>query len=705
MSPVRNMSRRTFLKATGAAGGALLLGFRLGEAAEVAATDLFNPNAWLEITPDDVVTIVVPWTELGQGALTGLPMLLAEELECDWERVQVRMAHNDPRFGNMGTGGSQTIRTSYDSVRQAGATARVLLERAAARRWGVAPDQVAASNGVVRHGKNGRQATFGELVAIAAEMEAPADVPLKPRREHRLIGTDTPRKDIRDKVLGVTRFGLDQRFEGLVFATLLQCPVFGGKPVTFEDADARRVEGVRDVFAIDDGVVVVADHTWAAIKGQQALKVRWDEGPEAGLSSAAIHDQLVAAFEQDGQIMREDGDTERALEEAPRTFQAEYEVPYIAHAPLEPINCTARITDDGVEVFAPIQSTSWGAYVAAEAAGVSPDKVRVQPTFTGGGFGRRLMVEYVGQCVAIAKKVGLPVQLVRTREDSMAHGFYRPTSIHRLRAGLAADGSIKGWSHRIAAPSISGQLNPSRMADGRDQGAVMGAFDMQYEIDDQVINYIMSNTAVPIGWLRSVYNTQNALANECFLDEIAHEAGLDPVVLRLGHLPPGNRLRRTLVEARARMHWMKEARPDSGFGIACHACFDSFASTVAEVRVDGDRLRILKVFTCLDCGPVVHPPGVRAQIDGATTLALSNLLFEKITIERGRVQELNFDDYPLLRLEQMPEVECHLINGDDPIGGVGEPGYPPVGPAVLNAIFAATGRRIRKLPLLGEFQV
>ena len=707
MSSVLNMSRRAFLKTTAAAGGALLLGFRLGENEALAAGEkaVFNPNAWLEITPENVVTIHAPWTELGQGSLTGVAMLLAEELECDWETVHVKMAWNDPRFGRMGTGGSRSIRTSYDPVRQAGATARQMLVQAAAGRWDVPVGQCVARQGQVLHPGSERRATFGELASRAAGLEAPEDVPLKPRGAHTLIGTDTPRKDIHDKVLGRTRFGLDQRLDGLLFATLLQCPVFGGSVRHLDDAAARQVSGVKDIFANEDGVVVLAIGTWAAIKGQQALQVEWDDGPHAALSSATIHDQLVQALEQDGAVMREDGDTERALDEAARTFSFDYEVPYIAHAPLEPINCTARLTEDGVEVLAPIQSTSWGAMEAAQAAGVSPDKVHLQPTFTGGGFGRRLMVEYVGQCVRIAKQAGVPVQLVRTREDSMAHGFYRPTSLHRLTAGLDDLGRIKGWSHRLAAPSVGGQLNPGGMADGRDPSAVSGAVDLEYEIDDQVITYIMSNTAVPIGWLRSVYNTQNALANECFLDEIAHGAGIDPVQLRMRHLPEGNRLRRTLERATEAWGWPLKSGDGTGYGVASHACFGSFATSLAEVQVDGDRLRVKRILTCLDCGPVVHPQMVRAQIDGAVTLALGNLLHEEITIENGRVQELNFDEYLLLRLEQMPEVESILIDGDDPIGGVGNRVIRPWGRRCLNAIFAATGRRIRKLPLLREFMV
>ncbi len=707
MKAIQNLSRRGFLKTSAGVAGALVLGFRLGDKAAMAASggaDLFNPNAWLEITPANKVTIHVPWTELGQGVTTAVPMLLADELAADWEAIDIKLAWNDPRFGNMGTGGSRSVRTSWDPVRQAGATARVMLENAAATEWKVDASSCKASGGSVVHAASGRSATFGELVGAAATQDAPADVALKTRAERTLIGKDLPRRDIRAKILGETEFGVDQRIEDMVYATLAVSPTFGGSLKSFDDTTALAVPGVLQVVETPSGVAVLATGTWAAIRGREALQINWDPGPHTDLDSAAISARLAAADIADGQAMRDDGDIDTALAEAATQVTASYEVPYISHSPLEPMNCTARITGDQVEVWAPIQSVTWGANVAAQAAGVEPQNVRLQPTYTGGGFGRRLMVDYVGQCVEIAKVSGKPVQLFWTREDSTKHGFYRPTSRHNMHAGLDTEGRITGWRHHLVAPSIGGQLNPQGMADGRDESAVNGAATIDYTFANLQVVYNMTNTAVPAGWLRSVYNTQNALANECFLDEIAQAAGQDPVALRLRHLPADGRLARTLRVAAKKWGWPAKAPAGRGYGVACHASFASYVTTMAEVEVEGRQVRVVRILTCVDCGPVVHPDGLRAQMEGAVCLALSALLREEITIAGGQVVESNFDDYPLLRLDEMPPVEVLTIDGEDPIGGIGEPGYPPVGPAVLNALFDATGQRVRKLPLAGNFE-
>jgi len=705
MNTVLNLSRRDFLKAGAGVAGTLVLGFRLGERALAAAdaATVFNPNAWLEITRENLVTIHVPWTELGQGVTTAVPMLLADELAADWEAIRVELAWNDPRFGGMGTGGSRSVRTSWDPVRQAGATARVMLIAAAAARWDVATNTCRAEGGRVLHPESGRSATFGELAGAAAELEAPPEVTLKTRAERTLIGHDLPRRDLRDKILGRTRFGADQQVAGMVYATLAMSPVFGGTLTSFDDREALKVPGVLRVVETPSGVAVVATGTWAAIQGREALQIDWDPGPDAELDSAAISAKLAAATITTGQVMRNDGDVDAALTDAAHRVEATYELPYLSHSPIETINCTARITGDQVEVWAPIQSVSWGAQVAAAAAGVPLENVRLQPTYTGGGFGRRLMVDYVGQCVEIARATDKPVQLFWTRRDTTQHGFYRPASRHSLAAGLDADGRITTWQHHLAAPSISGQLNPGRMADGRDEGAVGGASDIDYNFANLQVVYSMTNTAVPTGWLRSVYNTQNALANECFLDEIAHATGADPIALRLQHLPADGRLARTLRVAAENWGWPAKAAAGHGHGVACHTCFGSYVTTMVEVAVSGPEVRVTRVLTCVDCGPVVHPDGLRAQMEGAVCLALSALLREKITIRNGGVVESNFDDYPILRLEEMPPVEVLTIDGEDPIGGVGEPGYPPLGPAVLNAVFAATGKRVRKLPLAGNF--
>lgn len=698
-SPLVNVSRRGFLKMSAVASGALVLGFRLGEAAAEADGAVFNPNAWLEITPADEVIIHVPWTELGQGPLTAVPMLLADELEADWEAVDIRRAWNDPRFGRMGTGGSRSVRTSWDPVRQAGAAARTMLIRAAAERWGIDAGKCRAEKGAVVRGDTGEALRFGDLAAAAAKLEVPQDVPTKPRSERTLIGRSLPRVDIPDKVIGRTEFGLDQRLPGMKFAVIARPPVYGAKVRSFRDAAARRVAGVRDVFENEDGVVVLADHTWAALQGREALQVEWDEGDSADLDTAAIVARLAAADPDRAAVMRNDGDAGEALQNAAVKVEAVYELPYLSHSPMEPMNCTVRLSAGRCEVWVPTQSVTWAQQVAAATAEIPPDKVHIDPTFSGGGFGRRLMVEYVGQTVRIARRAGVPVQLVFTREEDTKHGFYRPASRHVLQAALDAAGRPLAWTHHLAAPSISGQLNPDGVPDGRDEGAVDGATTFPYDCRNVRVLYSMVNTPVPVGWLRSVYNTQNALAAEAFLDEVIHAAGQDPVAWRLAHLPKDSRLRGTVERAAAAWGWPHKLPAGHGQGVAAHSCFGSHVTTIAEVSADGSRVRVHRVLSVVDCGPVVHPDGLKAQMEGAVGFALSALLREEITIAGGRVNQGNFDDYPVLTCDEMPEVEVIAIDSEEAIGGIGEPGYPPLGPAVLSALFDATGKRVRRLPL------
>lgn len=700
MTSLTNLSRRGFLKTSAVASGALLLGFRMGDAvAEENADGVFNPSAWLEITPDDQVIIHVPWTELGQGALTAMPLLLADELEIDWERVEIRRAWNDPRFGRMGTGGSRTVRTSWDPVRQAGAAARTMLIAAAAERWGVDPKMCRARLGRIERTDGGASLAYGDLVADAAKQDIPGNLTLKPRSERQLIGKSVPRVDIPDKVSGKTRFGLDQRLPGMKYAAIARPPVYGATVESFDDTAARKLSGVRDVFAIDAGVAVLADDTWTVLRARDALQVEWSDSEHANLDTAAIEQRLRDAKIEQGEKMRDDGDFDAADAAAATTVAAVYEIPYISHSPMEPMNCTVKLTGDRCEVWAPIQSVTWGQQVAAQAAGVPPENVRIQPTFCGGGFGRRLMVEYVGQTVQIARHAGVPVQLVYSREENTKHGFYRPISRHAMRAALDADGHPTGWRHHLAAPSISGQLNP-RNANPRDEGAVDGAVTFPYTCDNVRVVYSMVNTPVPVGWLRSVYNTQNALAAEAFLDEVITAAGADPVQWRLDHLPADSRLRGTLQRAAKAWGWPRKLAKGHGQGIACHSCFGSHVTTIAEVSREGSGVRVHRVLSVVDCGPVVHPDGLISQMEGVVGFALSALLHEGVEISGGRVAQGNFDDYPILTLAEMPEVEVIAVDSEDPIGGIGEPGYPPLGPAVLNALYAATGERVRKLPLL-----
>jgi len=704
MITIGKLSRRDFLKAGAAATGALVLGFRLGQNAAAAPEDIiFNPNAWLEINEAGEIIIQVPWSELGQGPLTAVPMLLADELGVDFESIQVRKAQNDPRFGNMGTGGSRSVRTSWDPVRTAGATARVMLVTAAARNWQVPASECIASNGVITHGPTGRTLTFGDVSAAAALLEVPENVPLKPRDQRTIIGRSVPRKDTPAKVVGQAAFGLDIRLEGMLFASVARSPVLGGSVKSFDPAAALAVPGVRRVVEIATGIAVAADSSWAALAGREALVIEWDEGPNTGLDSAAITRMMADADPADAPVMRQDGDTETVLAGADRTVTAVYEFPYLCHSPMEPMNATARITGDRCEVWVPTQSVTWAQNVAAEEAGVPPENVTIQPTFAGGGFGRRLMVDYVAETVAIAKLVGRPVQMFMTREDNTRHGFYRPASRHTFRAALDPDGRPTAWDLHLACPSIGAQLNPAGYTDSRDKSAVDGAATLPYGIPNVRVKYSMVNTPVPTCWLRSVYNTQNGLANECFLDEVARAGGQDPLQLRLDLLPGDSRLRGTLVRAQKEWGWPRPLAPGYGQGVASHSCFGSHVTTMATVSVDRDGWpAVHEVLVVVDCGPVVHPDGLAAQMEGVTAFALSHLLREEITVAKGRIQQSNFDDYRIMRLREMPAVTVVAIDSEDEIGGIGEPGYPPLGPAVLNALFDATGQRVRRLPLAGH---
>lgn len=709
MSQLVNLNRRDFLKATAGFAGALVLGFKLGcaEAEDQAGAlpgEIFNPNAWLEITPAGQVLINVPWTELGQGVLTAMSMILAEELEVDWNAVEIRKAWNDPRFGRMGTGGSRSIRSSWDPVRKAGATARVMLEEAAAQKWDVPVGEVHTENSRVHHSATQRSLSFGELALAASALEVPDNVALKTRAQRKLVGTSVTRVDAKEKANGRALYGCDYRFEGMVRAVIARCPVLGGEVESFDATAALAVAGVQEVVEISNGVALTADTTWAALKGRDALKISWKTGPASDFNSADITEIQADQKYDDAPVMQKKGDFASALKQGKHEVAAVYQLPYLSHSPMEPMNCTAWIEGDRCEVWAPVQSVSWAQSVAAEAAGVPSENVRIQPTYSGGGFGRRLMVDYVKEAVEVARATGKKVQLFWTREDDTRHGFYRPGSRHNMKASLDSKGNLVGWSHHLACPSIGGQLNPGSVKDGRDQGAVDGAVNLSYQVENIDIRYSMTNSLVPTGWLRSVYNTQNGMANECFMDEIAAAAGKDPLQMRLDLLPADSRLRVTLERAAEAWGWPGKPPAGRGWGLACHACFGSFTTNIAEVSVQNGRARVHKVLAVVDCGPVVHPDGVKSQMEGGCAFALSNLLREEITIQNGRVVENNFDDYPPLRLDEMPEVEVIAMDNDLPIGGIGEPGYPAVGPAVLNALFQLTGQRVRKLPLAGNFK-
>ncbi len=697
----QSMTRREFIQVATAAGGGFLLALQLPFRDTLLAADApagFVPNFWLRIDPDGVVTVTVHRSELGQGARTALPMIVAEELEADWSKIRIEQAVADPKYGSMTTGGSSSVRTSWEKLRKAGATAREMLIEAAAQTWNVDRTACRAREGTVVHLPTGRKLGYGELAARAATLPPPENPPLKDPRDFRILGTRVPRLDLPEKVNGSAQFGIDFTMPGMLVAMVARSPVFGGKPKSFDATAARAVPGVRQVLEVPSGVAVLADSTWQAIRGREALKIDWDEGEAATLDSDAIAKLFTSKLEGDAQVVRKEGDAAAALARAAKRLTATYQLPFLAHASMEPMNCTAVVRADGAELWAPSQAPQWAQEYVARTLGLAPEKVIVHVPLVGGAFGRRLMPDYAVEAAQVAKAAGVPVKVVWTREDDMQHDFYRPASLHRLEAGLDAKGRVVVWTHRIVGPSISVQLDPSEKREKPD--AVDGADNIAYQFESLLVDYVMANTAVPVGWWRSVYNSQTAVPNECFLDEIATLAGVDPLVLRLHLLPEGSRLRRVLQLVAEKAGWGTPPPAGRSRGLACHACFGSFAAEVVEVSVGASgEPRVHRVVCALDAGPIVNPDTIEAQTEGAIALSLGAVLHGEVTVARGRVQQDNFDSFPMLRSGEMPEVEVHLVSSQEKQGGVGEPPLPPLAPAVCNALFAATGKRVRRLPV------
>jgi len=711
------LTRRGFLKVSAAAGGALLVGFyipgcgrRTANAAGHApdsepASDpaAFAPNAWVRIDPQNNVTVMVASSEMGQGVMTSIPMLLAEELDADWSRVRaefapVAKAYTNPIIGQQLTGGSTAVRGFWKPVREAGAAAREMLVAAAASTWGVPASSCRTRDSQVIHGESGKKLSYGDLAAKAAKEKVPDSVFLKEPSEFRLIGTPARRLDVPAKTNGSAVFGQDVQLQGLLVASVERCPVFGGKLKRFDASKAKAVKGVKDVFAIDSGVAVVADGFWPALQGRKALKVEWDEGPHRNLSSADIRKQFEQAVDK-GVKARREGDPESALKKAAKTVEAVYEVPYLAHACMEPMNCTAHVRSDGCEIWVPTQAQTGTQQTAMHITGLPAEKIQVHTTFLGGGFGRRSERDFVADAVQISKHLGKPVKVLWTREDDTRHDFYRPAAYGRLQAALDDSGAPVAWIHRIASPSIMSRVAPGRVNNGIDNTSVEGAKNLPYAIANLEVTYAMVNPGVPVGFWRSVGSSQNAFITECFLDELAAAGGRDPYQLRRDLLRGHPRHRGVLELAAEKAGWDTPAPKGRHRGIAVAQSFASYAAQVAEVSVDQGKVQVHRVVCAIDCGTVVNPDTVKAQMESAIVYGLTAALMGEITIENGRVKQSNFTDYPMLRMEQMPEVEVYIVPSDAHPGGVGEPGTPPIAPAVANAVFAATGKPVRRLPI------
>ncbi len=720
------MERREFLKVSAATGAALTLAVSLdgcgAEALPAGPAGSFAPNAWIRIDDQGTVTVMVDRAEMGQGVSTALPMLVAEELDADWERVRFEAApaneaYYNPLLKAQITGGSTSILAAWTPLRRAGAAARAMLLSAAALEWGVEVAACRTEAGEVVHEASGRRAGYGALVPRAATLAVPDQVALKPRTAYRLIGTPVPRLDVPDKVTGRARFGADAGPAGVLVAVVARCPVFGGKVVRYDGARALAVPGVKQVVPIDSGVAVVAEHTWAALEGRKALEVTWNEGPDATIDDAAIRAELEALTGEAGASARRLGDPGGV--NPPTRIEAVYEVPYLAHATMEPMNCTADVSSDGVTLWVPTQFQAGPSYfagggargVAASVAGVGTDRVTVHTTMLGGGFGRRSELDMVGEAVAVSKAVGAPVRLQWTREDDTRHDRYRPAARHVMTGGLAADGTPVLWQHHIACQSIIRKFMPgflprwaTRIAGplkgGVDANAIEGAADLPYAIPNLDVRYSEATLPIPVGFWRSVGHSHTAFAVESFIDEMAHSGGKDPVEFRRWLLRVAPRHLAVLDLAAERAGWGTEPPKGRFRGVAVHESFGSFVAQVAEVSVEQGTIRVHRVTCAIDCGVVVNPDIVKAQMEGGIAYGLSAALHGGVTIEKGRVRQGNFNDYRVLRIDEMPVVDVHLVPSDQPPGGAGEPGTPPIAPAVANAVFAATGTRLRSLPLV-----
>ncbi|HSB69681.1 MAG TPA: xanthine dehydrogenase family protein molybdopterin-binding subunit [Candidatus Methylomirabilis sp.] len=711
MSPMTDISRRSFLLDSAAAAGGLALGFYLpwdpGTGRAVAAQSA-EVNAWIVIQPDDTVIIRVARSEMGQGSFTALPMLVAEELECDWNKVKAEYAsvaehlRRNRVYVTFSTGGSRSIRGSHDFLRQAGATAREMLIAAAAQQWGVPASECRAASSLITHQPTGRSVTFGAVAEAASKLAPPKTVALKPPEQWKLIGKPVKRFDTADKVLGRPVFGVDVRLPDMLHAAIRQCPVFGGALKSYDESAAKSRKGVRQVVPLKDAVAVVAESWWQAKQALEAMPVTWDEGPNAKVSSADIlaflRGGLTAA---DAAVARKDGDVAVALARASKVVEAEYFAPFLAHATMEPMNCTAHVTADRVEVWVPTQNAEAALAAAADAAGMPPSKVEVHVTFLGGGFGRRGAVQdYTRQAVTIAKAVGKPVNLLWSREEDIQHDFYRPVSLAKFRAAVDASGMPIALHSRISGHSILASLFPTRVAKGADLNFLEGLHDMPYAIPNLLVDYAMRNTHVPVGFWRSVNHTQNAFFKECFLDELAHAAGQDPYQYRRRLLTGKSKELNVLDTAAQKAGWGQPLPAGVFRGIALNESYGSHCAEVAEVSVsEKGEVRVHRMVCAIDPGYIVNPDTVQAQAEGSIVYALTAALYGEISIKDGRVEQSNFGDYEMLLIHQMPKVEVYPVPTGGFWGGIGEPFTPPVFPAVCNAIFAATGKRIRSLPL------
>jgi isoquinoline 1-oxidoreductase subunit beta len=726
------VDRRAFLKTGVAAGAGLCIGFHIpayaaDDPAQQQEKKTPNPfNAWVHITPDNRVTLLLEKSEMGQGIMTAVPMILAEELCVDWKNVTVQQAPTDPDVYNHGTGGSGSVAGCWLPMRRAGAAAREMLVSAAAARWNVNPNTCKAKDGGVLHGSRNNFLTYGELANDAAKLSIPNlnTVPLKNSDDFTIVGKATPRFEAAAKTNGKAIFGIDSRVPGMQYAVVARCPIFGGKVKSFDAAKARAVPGVRDVFVIDPvttgafsagGVAIIADNSWTAMQGRKALEVKWDEGPNAGESSESLHKQFLDNAVKPGKPFRNDGDADAAIASTFKKVEATYEFPFAAHATMEPMNCTVHIRPDSAEAWVPTQAPQWAQDIIAAVSKLPKDKIKVNTTLMGGGFGRRYMADFVMEAAQISKQSGKPVMVLWTREDDMQHDFYRPASYHHFSGAVNNDGSIAAWKHFQTSTSIDAMWSPKGKEAPEKSEFATAAF-IPYQTPNYRVEYALAESGVPRAWWRSVEHSSSGFVVECFVDELAAAAGADPLEFRLRSI--GNdrkipdftdpkegkpldtaRLKGVLKLAAEKAQWGGPLPKGTARGIAGYFSFNTYTAAVAEVSMKDGMPKIHRLVYAVDCGRPVNPDGIRAQVEGAAIYGLSAALHDAITIKNGAVVQTNFHEYQMPRIADTPRTEIHIVESKEEPTGIGEPGLPVVAASVCNAIYSLTKKRVRRLPI------
>lgn len=683
----------------------------------------FEPSAWLRLAPDETLTVVVAQSEMGQGIATGLSMVVADEMDADWSRVRfVQAPATDPYVEPVSrlqfTGGSQSMRSRFEQMRRAGAIARTMLVAAAARTWRVPPSECETSEGRVLHRKTGRSLTYGALASRASRERVPRDAPCKPAERRRLLGRSLPRLDIPDKVLGRARYGMDPVVPGMVFASIARPPRLGAVIEAMDLGGADAVPGVVAVVPLDRGVAVCGDSFEATWKGREALRVRWGPGSHPDLDDAAVDAAIEALVERPGASERDDAPVREALARSTRVIEARYHLPFLSHAAMEPMACVVHVQKDRCDVWGPTQAQTGARAMASRETGLPPDRVHVHVPYCAGAFGRYNDTDFLREAVLVSKAVGRPVKLVWSREEDLAHDYFRPASASWVRAGLDARGHVTAWWHRIAAPSIAARILPvwrdhgiapaaidraaALLRLGMDHFGVEGLDPFPYEVPSVHVEFAASDLPVPVGLWRSPGHNQNGFVIESFVDELARAAGKDPLEFRLELLPDRPRPRRVLEVVAEKAGWGRPPRRGQALGIARYSSCGSHAAHVAEVSVDGASVTVHRVVGVIDCGLAVHPDAIAAQMEGSIVMALSAALHERVRFAGGAVTTTNFDSYRILRMSEVPEIEVHVVASREPAGGAGEPGLPSVAPAVTNAVFAASGIRIRRLPVVAR---